>query len=67
MRQEAGGRRQEPEAGQEQERLAAFYDALTREGGEPVRIGENGRTRKGHAALDELGLGEWCAAGRRPS
>ena len=39
--------RQEPGAVQE----SAFYDALTREGGEPVRMGEMGRTRKGHAAL----------------
>lgn len=29
--------------------------------------GENGRTRKGHAALKELGRGEWCAVGIRPS
>lgn len=39
----------------------AFYDALTREGGEPVRMGEMERTRKGHAALNELGRGEYCA------
>lgn len=30
---------QEPGVGQEQERQP-FYDALTREGGEPVRMGE---------------------------
>lgn len=37
---------------------AAFYDALTREGGEPVRMGKTERTRKGHAAQNELGRGE---------
>lgn len=59
--------RQEPEAGQEQDRRAAVYDALTREGGEPVRIGGKWTYQEGTRSSGRVGSGRVVRGGKRPS